>query len=149
MTELSDQKQKKPRGSGRRWKKGESGNPAGRPKGVGPAAELRKAIGEDIPVILAKLVELAKGGDVQAARTLLGKVVPDLRAESMPVLMPGADNGTLSERAQAALEAAGRGEVAPDTAAHLVAALASLARIREVDELERRISALETQNGTD
>ncbi len=134
---------RKQRGPGRPFRKGESGNPRGRPRGSGPAAKVRAAIAEDVPVIIKRLAELAKSGDVAAARVLLDRVVPALKAETLPVSIPGIDVGTLAERAQAALSAVGRGEVAPDTAATLVAAVGALARIIEVDELERRIAALE------
>jgi hypothetical protein len=128
---------------GKPWPKGTSGNPDGRPPGSGPAAAVRRAIADDVPEIIARLAELAKGGDVQAARVLLDRVVPTLRAEAVAVTVPGLDAGSIAERAQAALEAAGRGEMSPDTSAALVGALASLARIKETTELEARIAALE------
>jgi len=40
-----------------RWKKGESGNPKGRPAGSGDVSKLRAAIAARVPEILAKLLE--------------------------------------------------------------------------------------------
>lgn len=131
MADVSGRKQRR---GGRPWKPGESGNPSGRPKGTGYAAKVRAAIEDDIPDIIAKLAEQAKAGDVQAARVLLDRVVPVLRAESLPVQIPGLGVGSLTERAQAAISAAGRGEVSPDLVAHLVAALGTLVRIPEAAE---------------
>lgn len=129
-----------------RFKPGQSGNPAGRPKGSGVAGKLRKAIEAEAPQIIEALIAQARGGDVTAARILLDRVLPSLKAETAPVTIPGMDAGSLSERAQAALDAAERGEVAPDTAAALVGAVGGLARIIETSELEQRITALEKQH---
>ncbi|MFT3792041.1 MAG: DUF5681 domain-containing protein [Rudaea sp.] len=139
MTETSPRK----RGKGAPWRKGESGNPKGRPKGSGLVGELRRAIATNATGIVEALARQALAGDTQAARVLLSKVLPDVKAEALPVHLPELAAGTLTERAQAALQAAGAGEVAPDTAAALVAAVGALARLREVDELESRIAALE------
>ena len=132
---------------GRPFPPGVSGNPKGRPKGSGPSAKLRAAIAKEVPDVIARLVELAKGGDVQAAKVLLDRVLPALRSEAAPVSVAGMDDGSLTQRAQAVLDAAGRGELPPDTAASLVSAVGQLARLAEIDDLERRIAALEA--GTD
>lgn len=129
-----------------RFKPGQSGNPKGRPKGSGMAGKLRKAIEAEAGEIIEALIAQAKGGDVTAARILLDRVLPSLKAEAALVTIPGMEAGSLSERAQAALEAAAKGEVAPDTAAALVGAVGNLARIIETSELEQRITALEKQH---
>lgn len=132
---------------GRPWPKGVSGNPAGRPKGSGLAGELRKAIAVEAGDILAALIERAKAGDVQAARALLDRILPSLKPESAPVHVPGlADAGSLAERAESVLQAVGAGDVPPDVAAALVAAVGALARIHELDEIERRIATLEERH---
>ena len=127
-----------------RWRPGTSGNPRGRPPGSGLAGSLRRAIAAQAADVIAALITKAKEGDVQAARALLDRLVPPLRAQSAPVAIPGFDTATgLAERAQAALRAAGRGEVPPDVAAGLVAAVGALAKIIETEQLEQRIRALE------
>ncbi|MHA7833473.1 MAG: DUF5681 domain-containing protein [Algiphilus sp.] len=128
---------------GRPFQPGQSGNPAGRPKGSGPSARLRDAIHKEAPDIIAALVKKAKEGDAAAARVLLDKVLPGLRSEAAPVAVPDMDAGSLTERAQAALNAAARGELPPDTAAQLVGAVGALGRLTEIDEIERRLAALE------
>ncbi|MEB2316308.1 MAG: DUF5681 domain-containing protein [Xanthomonadaceae bacterium] len=141
---MAEESGRKQRGTGRPWPKGVSGNPAGRPKGSGLAGELRKAIAVEAGDILAALIERAKAGDVQAARALLDRIVPSLKPESAPVHVPGlADAGSLAERAESVLQAVGAGDVPPDVAAALVAAVGALARIHELDEIERRIATLE------
>lgn len=133
--------------AGGRFRKGQSGNPKGRPPGSGLAGELRRAIATDAPDILAALIEQAKAGDVQAARVLLDRILPSLKPESAPVHVPGlADAGSLAERAESVLQAVGAGDVPPDVAAALVAAVGALARIHELDEIERRIATLEERH---
>ena len=53
-----------------KFKPGQSGNPNGRPKDKTPATILRKSIIKDMPAIINTLVELAKGGDVQAGKAI-------------------------------------------------------------------------------
>ncbi|WP_368231039.1 MULTISPECIES: DUF5681 domain-containing protein [Aeromonas] len=61
-----------------RFRKGESGNPAGRPKG---AKGKRNQIPEELTAdALAKLAALVAEGDTQAVRMVLDRVIPTLRA---------------------------------------------------------------------
>ena len=124
------------------WKPGQSGNPAGRAPGSGEVAKLRATIAEHVPALVAVLVERALGGDVGAARLLLERVIPPLKAaeEAAPLALP---DGTLTEQGRAVLGAVAAGELAPGQGAALLAAIGTLARVVEVDELERRIAALE------
>ncbi|MFT4046957.1 MAG: DUF5681 domain-containing protein [Solimonas sp.] len=142
-TEKSRRKQRKP---GRPWPKGTSGNPKGRPKGSGLSGALRAAIADRADGIVDTLVRAALAGDVQAARVLLDRVVPALKAESLPVVLPGMEAGSLASRAEKALAAAGAGEVSPDVAAALIAAVGALARVKEVDDIEARLRALEARS---
>ena len=125
-----------------RWKPGESGNPAGRKPGSGEVAKLRAAIAEHLPGIVAQLVEAAKAGDVQAARLLLERVIPPVKAAEVAqaVALPGE---TLTEQGRAVLGAIEAGELAPGQGAALIGAIGTLARVAEVDELAARITALE------
>lgn len=127
-----------------RFTKGQSGNPAGRPKGSGIAGELRKAITDSAPDIVATMITNAKAGDMQAAKALLDKVLPTLKPEALAVLLPDmVEAETLSAKAEAAINAAGAGELSPSAASDLVSAIAGLARIVETTELQKRLEALE------
>lgn len=129
-----------------RWQPGTSGNPAGRPRGSGEVAKLRAAIAEHVPEILEQMVEAAKGGDVQAARLLLERVLPPVKAVEAAQAVD-ISGETMSEQGRAILSAVAAGELAPSQGATLISALGSLARVVEVDELLRRIEALEARNG--
>ena len=124
------------------WRAGQSGNPRGRRPGTGEVAKLRAAIAEHVPTILERLVAAALQGDVSAARLLLERVCPPLKAteEAAPLALP---DGTLTEQGRAVLGAVAAGELAPGQGAALLGAIGTLARVAEVDELERRLTALE------
>ena len=125
-----------------RWKAGESGNPKGRPPGAGEVAKLRASIAGHVPEIIGQLVEAAKGGDVQAARLLLERVLPPMKPSELatPIAMP---KESLTEQGRAVLAAVSMGELAPGQGAQLLSAIGTLARVAEIDELTERIERLE------
>jgi Family of unknown function (DUF5681) len=123
------------------FKKGQSGNPKGRPRGIINQAKLRTSIAKDIPEILVALTNAAKSGDVAACKLLLDRVLPALKPEDAPVRLPlGQD---LAQDGKAILSALGAAQITPDQAAKLLQGLGAFARVLEIDELERRIAALE------
>jgi len=125
------------------WPKGTSGNPHGRsPSGLASVEKLRAALLDDLPEIIATVVAAAKGGDMAAARTILDRVLPPLKAQEAPVAV-GALEGTLAEQGASVLQAMASGALAPGQAAQLLGALAAQAKVREVDELVRRLADLE------
>lgn len=134
-----------------RWKPGESGNPAGKPKGAKDRRTAwRTALAGELPAIMARLVEAARAGDVSAASLILSRVAPPLRQQREPIELPAlAKAGTLGEQARAVLEAVAKGEIATDAAAELLAAVANAAAAIETDELARRLDALEAKANGD
>jgi hypothetical protein len=129
-----------------RWKKGESGNPQGKPPGSGELQRLRAAISEHVPEIIGKLVEGARGGDIQAARLILERVLPPMKAieQAQPVNLAGE---TLTEQGRAVLSAIACGELSAGQGAALIGAIATLGKVAELDELARRVAALEKTHG--
>lgn len=127
------------------FKKGKSGNPAGRRPGTGEVAKLRAAIAERVPDLIGTLIERALGGDVGAARLLLERVVPPLKATEEPAALTLPD-GTLTDQGKAVLSAVADGTLAPGQGAALLTSLGALAKLTEVDEFERRIAALEERS---
>ena len=128
-----------------RWKAGESGNPAGRKPGSGEVAKMRAAMAAHVPALVAVLLERALSGDIGAARLLLERTISPLKAseETARLALPGA---TLSAQGRAVVAAVAAGELSPGQGAALLASLGTLAKLLEVDELERRVAALETRN---
>jgi hypothetical protein len=123
------------------FKKGQSGNPAGRPKGIHNQADLRRKIMGAVPEILAALEEAAKRGDPQAAKLLLDRAIPVLRPTDQPVSLPLGDD--LAANGRAVVAAVGEGRITPDQASTILQGLGALARVVEIDELVRRVEQLE------
>lgn len=128
------------------WKPGQSGNPKGKAPGSGHLQKLRAELAVHTPEIVDMLVMAAKGGDIQAARLLLERVFPPVKATEQPVQLSLPSDGSLSVKAEAILSAAAGGEIAPSQAAQLITALGTVSKIVEVDELEARIAELERQH---
>lgn len=136
--------EKKKRG---RWKAGESGNPKGRKPGTGKVTKLRDSIAVHLPAIITQLVTKAKEGDMQAARLLLERVLPPMKAIEQPVTLSLPDGDNMTAQGVAIVQAVADGTIAPGQGAALLTGLGSLARIKEMDELEKRISQLEGNHG--
>ena len=117
-----------------RWTRGASGNPAG-PKPGASCRALLMAREWAESVGLPRLMEAAEGGDMDAIKLLVQLGMPRTKAVSIPIALPGGPDGVL-----AALEA---GTIAPDEAKVVMDVHLGRAKIREVEELEQRLAALE------
>ena len=128
------------------WKPGQTGNPKGRPPGVSAITKLRASIAKEVPQILAALVTAAKAGDVQAARLILERVLPPVKAIEQAVALQMPEGGTLTAQGKAVLSAVAAGTLAPGQGAQLLAAIGTLAKVTEIDELEARLTKLEAHH---
>ena len=127
------------------WQPGQSGNPKGKTPGSGELQKLRASIAADVPEILVGLAIAAKGGDVQAARLLLERVLPPVKPIEQAVKLQLPDGGTLTAQGRNVLSAVASGDLAPGQGAMLLSAIGSLARVTEIDEMEARLTRLERQ----
>lgn len=125
------------------WKPGQSGNPNGRPPGSGEVAKMREAISSRLPEIIDSLVGKALEGDVSAARLLVERVIPPLRAQELPVRLSLSDTGSFTNQGREVLRAIANEQIDTGRGAGLITSIAHLARIAEIDELTNRITALE------
>ena len=125
-----------------RFKPGQSGNPHGRPPGTGLSARLRESIRDDLPEVLEAIVRAAKDGDMAAARILLDRIIPTLKPVDMPLVVDRQKG--LAEQGRSVLDAVSAGQVTPDQADRLLSAISKQARVVEMDELVRRVEALES-----
>lgn len=123
------------------FKRGVSGNPSGRPKTEN--TRLRQQLAAHSEAVAAVVVDAALKGDLQAAKIVLERVCPPLKPIVSPVTITLPNNLGIADTARAIIEHAAHGEIAPDVAGQLVQAVAALARIIEIDELEQRLTALE------
>lgn len=123
------------------FKKGTSGNPSGRPKSEN--AILRQRLSEHGEKVVAAVVEAALRGDMQAAKIVLERLCPPLKPSTAPITVDLPEDAGLAGTARAFVEAAAQGRLPADVALTLVQAVAGLTRIVEIDEIEKRLSALE------
>jgi hypothetical protein len=127
------------------WEQGQSGNPAGRPKGIkDKRTAMRELLEPHADELVTKVVEMAKAGDTTALRICIDRLIPPAKAREEPVSLPLA-TGSLAEKGQAVLAALGEGAIAPDVATAILQGIAAQARIVEVDEIEKRLAALEAK----
>ena len=138
-------------GGGRKpgtWAPGQSGNPAGKKPGLASATALRQRLADEMDGIVKTLIKAAKGGDIAACRLLLERVLPALKPVELPQAIPMPVDAGLVGMGERVMLAVGEGSIAPGQASVLLAALASLSKIRETEELEQRIAALEERAGS-
>lgn len=125
------------------FKKGESGNPKGKPPGLTTATKIRDAIHKSLPGILETVVKAAESGDMAACKLIMDRVCPTLKPLSTPINLPIPTNGKLHEMGEEILKATMNGGIAPDIGSMLITALANQAKLVEVGDLTKRIETLE------
>lgn len=124
------------------FKKGQSGNPSGRRPGQTPANILRKAIGKHADELIDILLNKARDGDTQAAKVLIDKLIPNLKPQTQPIKIP-IDGVALSDQGSQVFNLMSSGYLGADDAANLLGALSNLAKLKEFDDLVKRIEKLE------
>ena len=124
-----------------RFLPGRSGNPAGRPKSE--SAQLRTALAVHGEAIAKVVIDAALAGDLQAAKLVLDRISPPLKAQAALVQMDTPLPENVTDAAVMFIRAAADGDIPPDIAAQLVSAVGTLARVIEIDELKHRLEALE------
>ncbi len=128
------QKQKGSKGCAQ-WKPGQSGNPKGRKPGTGEVIKLRNSIAEHIPSIIIQ-VDAAQNGDIQAARLLLDRVIPRIKAIDSPVELAMA-TGTPADQCRAVLTAVVDGLITVPQGVQMMASIEALARMAKIDKTEK------------
>jgi hypothetical protein len=126
-----------------KFKPGESGNRAGRPAGKTAGAKIRAAIEKRKDEILQAVIDAAIAGDMQACKMLLDRITPSLKPVAAQIALPVPEGAGLSEQGAAVVTAALSGQIPPDIGAQLITALAAQSKIIEIDQLIKRVEALE------
>ena len=121
------------------FKKGESGNPAGRPRGS--VNKNLQMLRDAASAILPDLIERAKSGDLEAQKLILDRGIPRLRAVSMPEALALPD-GTLTDQAKALVALIVEGNLSTTVAAEVAGIITASARVEEVDQLRDELKAL-------
>lgn len=124
--------------------KGRSGNPKGRPPGIrDKRLEMRDMLLPHAKALVTKVVEMAKAGDASAMRICIDRLIPPAKARDDPIALPGIGK-SLADNSRIVVKALSDGNLTPDEAATVLQALSSQARIVEADEIETRLTALES-----
>jgi hypothetical protein len=128
-----------------RFEPGRSGNPKGRPRGVPDRRnEWRRALANYLPDLIDQLVTKATAGDEFAIKLILERVAAPLRPQSQTVTLPGMETAEgLAAKAEIVLEALAVGLLPIDAGRGLLEAISIVAKIAELDELMKRVEALE------
>lgn len=126
------------------WQPGQSGNRSGKPKGSSDKrTALRELLLPHAPALVEKALELALSGDTTALKLCLDRMMPPLRAKEEPVTFALERSAPLADLGRSVIQAIATGHLTPDQGGHILSALAGLAKLVELDELEQRIAALE------
>jgi len=130
------------------WKKGESGNPTGKPAGARNKATImvQTIMERGAKEIAEAVVELAKEGDLSAARLVIERLVPPAKERPITLTLPDTGSSEGISQAQAAiLQAVATGELLPGEAATLANIIEARRKAFETQQLEQRITALESK----
>jgi hypothetical protein len=90
------------------YTKGQSGNPSGRPPGIKDRRVKTRELFESRKTeLIEKAIDLALGGDTQALRMCLDRIVPPIKDAPVQVHLNG---NTLADQARSVLGLAAQGE---------------------------------------
>jgi Family of unknown function (DUF5681) len=129
-----------------RFKPGQSGNPAGKPKGT--RNKVTRAIealldGEG-EALTRKAVELAKEGDIAALRLCIDRLVPPRRDRPVSFDLPNIDSARDAASAiSAMIRAVSVGDLTPVEASDVARLLDAYVKAFEAAELAERVVRLE------
>src|SRR5271167_1346269 len=102
------------RGPGKPFRRGQSGNPAGKPKGTRHRATMlaERLLDGEAEAMIRTVIEKAKQGDMVALRLCLDRIVPPRRDRPVNFTIPALNSAEHASKAMAAIiTAVARGEL--------------------------------------
>ncbi|WP_416896320.1 MAG: DUF5681 domain-containing protein [Minwuia sp.] len=145
MPENTDQKQ----ANAGQFQPGQSGNPAGRPRGALNKTTLAvlELLDGEAEGLTRKAVELALDGDTTALRLCLERIAPPVKDRPVSFDLPAIETLNNAADAMAALlKAVSEGQVTPSEATGVASIVETYRRTVESADLEDRIAALEARH---
>jgi hypothetical protein len=133
---------------GKPFKKGQSGNPAGRPQGSRHKTTLamEELLDGEAEKLTRKAVELALAGDGQALRLCIERIIPPRKDRPVQFDMPTLATVADIVPAHAAIAAAvSAGEITPGEGLDCARLIEGAARAIELTDIEQRLAKLESQ----
>ena len=128
------------------FEKGESGNPAGRPRGSRNRATLlmESLLADNAEAIGRKAIEMAKQGDMPAIRLCMDRLAPARKGEPVAFDVPPLEKPADSVAAAAKIAAAvAAGELTPSEAAELAKVVDVYVRAIATNAFDERLTKLE------
>ena len=128
------------------FEKGDSGNPAGRPRGSRNRATLlmESLLADDAEAIGRKAIAMAKQGDMAAIRLCMDRLAPVRKGEPVAFELPPLDKPADSVAAAAEIVAAvAAGELTPSEAAELAKVIDVYVRAIATKGFDERLTKLE------
>jgi hypothetical protein len=129
-----------------RFQKGQSGNPAGKPRGARHATTVlaEKLMHDDAKEVVKAVIGAAKSGDMPAARLILERIAPARKDRPINFDMPAIDTvSDLPKATNAIIEAVSKGEITPSEASELGKLVDAHVKAIEITDLNERIARLE------
>ena len=114
---------------GNRFRKGQSGNPAGKPKGARHKTTLlaERLMQDDVEKIVNAVLTAARNGDMMAAKIILDRIAPVRRSNSFDLPRIECRTDRLAARV-AVLDAVANGDLTPGEAADIFNLIDRVAR---------------------
>ena len=135
---------------GRPFKKGQSGNPRGRPRGSRHKVTLavESLLDGEAEALTRKAIDLALEGDLIALRLCLERLCPPVKQRPIRIELPTVESASEAVGAMTTvLESMSQGEITPGEAQALAGVIEQFRRVLETVELEQRVAALEDTRG--
>ena len=133
---------------GSKWKKGVSGNPAGKKPGTRHRARrLAETLldGEAVELV-KKCVEMAIDGDSAAMRICMDRLVPPRKSRPINIDLPAVDTcAGISQAQSVVVQVVADGEITPDEGQVLSSILEARRKSIETADHEARLNKLEGQ----
>jgi hypothetical protein len=133
---------------GRPFRRGESGNPAGRPIGARHKATVaaEALLDGEAERLTRKVLEMALAGDIVAMRLCLERILPPRRERPVRFKLPELQSPPDAAAAMAALAAAvADGDLTPSEAAELSKLVAAYVKALEASDFDQRLRAIEAK----
>src|SRR5690349_7953244 len=131
---------------GRPFEKGQSGNPAGRPKGSRNATTiaLENLLDGQAEALTNKAVEMALNGDMAALRLCMDRILPPRKDRPVTFNLPSINSaGDAAAVTSAVLSAVANGEITPTDAGEIGKLVEAYVKAFETAELAERLERLE------
>jgi hypothetical protein len=132
------------------FKPGQSGNPAGKPKGARNKTSLavEALLDGEGEGLTRKAIELAKAGDIQALRLCLDRILPPRKDRPVSFELPEIESPKQAADAiSSVLIAVAKGHITPAEASEVSKIVEVYVRSVETTELAERLERLERMAG--